>query len=245
MSVTGVKQVEKMNSQGAFGTKTEQQPTKSVKSDRANSAQLKVPGSSINIRVDPIVQNEYVNPAGEAVRTKQEIVPNLQNRGGQAKILTKETASSPYTTSQMQKKRGSAATTMKSYRPNSLQDSARGSSMGSGAGVYAKMMRGATGQAASATKQRQITTSSSSARANYTARNKQLSTKQIRPGNNRPDSISSQKGSNNQQPRTKSGSLASASLLTPSVFSNHHTSTPSQKIFGNRALDHKATVITV
>lgn len=96
---------------------------------------MKVPGSSINIRVDPITQNEYVNPAGEAVRTKQEIVPNLQNRGGQPKFLTKDTTQSPYVSSQMQKKRGSAATTMKSYRPNSLQDTARGSSVGSGAGV--------------------------------------------------------------------------------------------------------------
>lgn len=130
-----------------------------------------------------------------------------------------------------QKKRGSAAAALGNYRPNSLTDSARGSSSTSGPGVYAKMIR-AHAQASNNAKSRAAAASSSaSARATYTTRSKQQPTTQGGRAVSRPDSVGSQK--DKPQMRTKRGSLGAASLLSPSLLQGQQVpALPSQKLGG-------------
>jgi hypothetical protein len=206
---------EKPTTLASFGPRAgreQQQPAKTVKTDRASSANLKIPGGSINIRVEATVPNEYV--AADAYKTpKGETNPQPKDKGP-GRQWSKGATSSPYNAPTIQKKRGSAAAALGSYRPTSLTDSARGSSSTSGPGVYAKMIR-AQAQTSQSAKSRAAASSSASARATYTARSKQQPTVPAR-GSSRPDSVNSQKDKSTF--RTKSGSLGAASLLSPSLL---------------------------
>ena len=121
--------------------------------------------------MDAAVANEYT--AAEADKNSKD-APNLQPKEkGPTRQWSKGPTSSAYTTPQLQKKRGSAAAALGSYRPNSLTDSARGSSTTSGPGVYAKMIRAQAQTAASARSRAAAASSSTSARGTYATRSKQ------------------------------------------------------------------------
>lgn len=62
-----------MNSHGAFGPRADQHhPNKTVKTDRASSANLKIPGSTINLKVDQAAQQHEYNHALDAIKIKPE-----------------------------------------------------------------------------------------------------------------------------------------------------------------------------
>lgn len=198
-----------------------------VKTDRASSANLKVPGGSVNIRVEATVANEYVS-ADTYKNLKEEANPQPKEKGP-GRQWSKGATGSAYNVPHIQKKRGSAAAALGNYRPNSLTDSARGSSSTSGPGVYAKMIRAQAQTSSNAKSRAAASSSSTSARATYTTRSKQQAATQ--PRASRPDSSASQK--DKYQLRQKSGSLGTASLLSPSLLQGQQQAPlPSQKPAG-------------
>lgn len=70
--------------------------------------------------------NEYIT-ASHYKSTKADAHPYSKEKGP-SRQLSKGAMGSAYNAPQIQKKRGSAAAATGSYRPNSLTDSARGSS---------------------------------------------------------------------------------------------------------------------
>ena len=72
------KHVEKMNSHGAFGPRTDHN-SKTVKTDRASSANSKLPGNALHIKPESAMQQEYNHPL-EGIRIQAGPTHNIREK---------------------------------------------------------------------------------------------------------------------------------------------------------------------